>query len=117
MPFDISDPGACAVMFIGRRSLGGLHILVNNAAAGWARCGWILYPDRAIEDTTWRRGSISSPSLSGAFFLAKAASDLPQAALGRIVQRDTQLFTMLNRAFRLTGAKAGLRHGRGLAGG
>jgi NAD(P)-dependent dehydrogenase (short-subunit alcohol dehydrogenase family) len=113
MPFDISDPGACAVNV--QRAVdhfGGLHILVNNAAAGMS----LVRPDHftrtvQIEDidvATWQH--FIAVNLSGAFFLAKAAVPMfRKQRFGRIINVTTSLFTMLNPGFSPYGpAKAGL---------
>jgi NAD(P)-dependent dehydrogenase (short-subunit alcohol dehydrogenase family) len=113
MPFDISDAGAC-VESVQRAvdHFGGLHILVNNAAAGMS----LVRPDHftrtvQIEDidvATWQH--FIAVNLSGAFFLAKAAVPIfRKQHWGRIINVTTSLFTMLNPGFSPYGpAKAGL---------
>ena len=113
LPFDISDPGACAVNV--QRVVdhhGALHILVNNAAAGMS----MVRPDHfthtvQIEDIdvkTWQH--FIAVNLSGAFFLAKAAAPIfRKQRWGRIINVTTSFFTMLNPGFSPYGpAKAGL---------
>jgi NAD(P)-dependent dehydrogenase (short-subunit alcohol dehydrogenase family) len=110
---DISDPAACAVSvqrIAGQ--LGGLHILVNNAAVGMSE----VRPDHFtrpvqiedIEVRTWQR--FIAVNLSGAFFMAKAAvPHFRKQGWGRIVNTTTSFFTMLNPGFSPYGpAKAGL---------
>ena len=113
MPFDISDHGACLENV--QRAVdhfGGLHILVNNAAAGMS----LVRPDHftrtvQIEDidvATWQH--VIAVNLSGAFFLAKAAVPIfRKQRWGRIINVTTSFFTMLNPGFSPYGpAKAGL---------
>jgi len=113
MPFDISDHGACLENV--QRAVdhfGGLHILVNNAAAGMS----LVRPDHftrtvQIEDidvATWQH--IIAVNLSGAFFLAKASVPIfRKQRWGRIINVTTSFFTMLNPGFSPYGpAKAGL---------
>ncbi len=113
MPFDISEPAACAAQ-VERivRHFGGLHVLINNAACGMS----MVRPDHftrtvQIEDIdveTWQR--FIAVNLSGAFFLAKAAMPIfRKQHWGRIINVTTSLFTMLNPGFSPYGpAKAGL---------
>lgn len=113
MPFDISDPGACAVN-VQRAAdhFGGLHILVNNAAAGMGQVRLDHFTRTVqIEDidvATWQH--FIAVNLSGAFFLAKAAVPIfRKQRWGRIVNVTTSFFTMLNPGFSPYGpAKAGL---------
>ena len=98
MPFDISDHGACLENV--QRAVdhfGGLHILVNNAAAGMS----LVRPDHftrtvQIEDidvATWQH--IIAVNLSGAFFLAKASVPIfRKQRWGRIINVTTSFFTM-----------------------
>jgi NAD(P)-dependent dehydrogenase (short-subunit alcohol dehydrogenase family) len=111
--FCISDPAVCAanVQNVVDR-YGGLHILVNNAAAGMST----VRPDHftrtvQIEDIdvkTWQH--FIAVNLSGAFFLAKAAVPIfRKQRWGRIINVTTSFFTMLNPGFSPYGpAKAGL---------
>ena len=113
LAFDISDPAACAtnVQKVVDR-FGGLHILVNNAAAGMS----LVRPDHftrtvQIEDIdveTWQH--FIAVNLSGTFFLAKAAVPIfRKQRWGRIINVTTSFFTMLNPGFSPYGpAKAGL---------
>lgn len=113
LPLDISDPAACAagVQKVVDR-FGGLHILINNAAAGMS----LVRPDHftrtvQIEDIdvkTWQH--FIAVNLSGAFFLAKAAVPIfRKQRFGRIINVTTSFFTMLNPGFSPYGpAKAGL---------
>jgi NAD(P)-dependent dehydrogenase (short-subunit alcohol dehydrogenase family) len=113
MTFDISDPVACA--FNVQRAVdrfSGLHILVNNAAAGMN----LVRPDHftrtvQIEDidvAMWQH--FIAVNLSGAFFLAKAAVPIfRKQRWGRIINVTTSFFTMLNPGFSPYGpSKAGL---------
>jgi NAD(P)-dependent dehydrogenase (short-subunit alcohol dehydrogenase family) len=113
LPFDISDPAACAANV--QRTIdhfGGLHVLVNNGAAGMS----LVRPDHftrtvQIEDidvATWQH--FIAVNLSGAFFLAKAAVPVfRKQRFGRIINVTTSFFTMINPGFSPYGpAKAGL---------
>jgi NAD(P)-dependent dehydrogenase (short-subunit alcohol dehydrogenase family) len=113
LPFDISDPAACAENV--ERTIdhfGGLHFLVNNGAAGMS----LVRPDHftrtvQIEDIdveTWQH--FIAVNLSGAFFLAKAAiPHFRKQRFGRIINVTTSFFTMINPGFSPYGpAKAGL---------
>jgi NAD(P)-dependent dehydrogenase (short-subunit alcohol dehydrogenase family) len=113
LPFDISDPAACAENV--QRTIdhfGGLHFLVNNGAAGMS----LVRPDHftrtvQIEDIdveTWQH--FIAVNLSGAFFLAKAAiPHFRKQRFGRIINVTTSFFTMINPGFSPYGpAKAGL---------
>ncbi len=113
LTFCITDPAACAtnVQKVADH-FGGLHVLVNNAAAGMS----MVRPDHftrtvQIEDIdvkTWQH--FIAVNLSGAFFLAKAAVPIfRKQRFGRIINVTTSLFTMLNPGFSPYGpAKAGL---------
>lgn len=110
---DVSDPQACvAAVEEARRRLGGLHVLVNNAGLGMS----LVRRDHMsrtvqIEDVsaeTWRR--VIEVNLSGAFYMAKAATPgLRAQGWGRVINVTTSFFTMLRAGFSPYGpAKAGL---------
>ena len=113
LPFDVSDPGACAVN-VQRTAdhFGGLHILVNNAAAGLALVAKDHFNRTVqieeIDVPTWQK--FIAVNLSGAFYLAKAAVPIfRKQHWGRMINVTTSLFTMLNPGFSPYGpAKAGL---------
>ena len=113
LPFDVSDPGACAVN-VQRTAdhFGGLHILVNNAAAGLALVAKDHFNRTVqieeIDVPTWQK--FIAVNLSGAFYLAKAAVPIfRKQRWGRIINVTTSFFTMLNPGFSPYGpAKAGL---------
>jgi NAD(P)-dependent dehydrogenase (short-subunit alcohol dehydrogenase family) len=111
--FSIADPAACAAhVQQAVDGLGGLHILINNAAAGMS----LVRPDHftrtvQIEDIdveVWQH--FIAVNLSGAFLLAKAAVPIfRKQRFGRIINVTTSYFTMLNPGFSPYGpAKAGL---------
>lgn len=113
LPFDISDPAACAGNIAGTvEHFGRLDILINNAAAGMS----LVRPDHftrtvQIEDIdvkVWQH--FIAVNLSGAFFLAKAAVPIfRKQTWGRIINVTTSFFTMINPGFSPYGpAKSGL---------
>ena len=110
---DVSDPKACAAAVEeARRKLGGLHVLVNNAGLGMG----LVRQDHMtrtvqIEDIAaevW--GRVVAVNLSGAFYMAKAATPhLRAQKWGRVINVTTSFFTMLRGGFSPYGpAKAGL---------
>jgi NAD(P)-dependent dehydrogenase (short-subunit alcohol dehydrogenase family) len=110
---DVSDPQACAAAVEeARRRLGGLHVLVNNAGLGMN----LVRRDHMsrtvqIEDVTaetWSR--VIAVNLSGAFYMAKAATPAMRAqGWGRVINVTTSFFTMLRAGFSpYSPAKAGL---------
>lgn len=110
---DVSDPKACAAAVEeARRRLGGLHVLVNNAGLGMN----LVRRDHMsrtvqIEDVTaetW--GRVIAVNLSGAFYMAKAATPVMRAQRwGRVINVTTSFFTMLRAGFSpYSPAKAGL---------
>ncbi len=110
---DVSDPQACvAAVDEARNRLGGLHILVNNAGLGMN----LVRRDHMsrtvqIEDVTaetW--GRVVAVNLSGAFYMAKAATPGFRAQRwGRVINVTTSFFTMLRAGFSpYSPAKAGL---------
>ena len=110
---DVSDPRACAAAVEEARGLlGGLHVLVNNAGLGMNlvrrdhMSRTVQIEDVAAE--TWRR--VVEVNLSGAFYMAKAATPGFRAqGWGRVINVTTSFFTMLRAGFSpYSPAKAGL---------
>ena len=102
-PIDISDYAACE-RAVARTiaELGGLHILVNNAALGLG----IIRPDcmtnlvgiREITPAVWQR--FVAVNFSGAWNMTRACIDhLLAQRWGRIIDVTTSFFTMLRGRF------------------
>ncbi len=110
---DVSDADACR-MAVERvtEKLGGIHILINNAAVGMG----IIRPDhltqlvriQEITPALWQR--FVNTNLSGAWYMTRfAAPYLLAQGWGRIIDISTSFFTMLRGRFHPYGpAKAGL---------
>ncbi|HTT41185.1 MAG TPA: SDR family oxidoreductase [Burkholderiales bacterium] len=112
-PMDISDYAACADA-VGStiRTLGGLHILINNGALGMGaiRADHMVKTVgiREITPQMWQR--FAAVNFSGAWNMTRAAIDhLLAQRWGRIVNITTSFFTMLRGGFHPYGpCKAGL---------
>ena len=110
---DIASYGECeAAVAHARKTLGGLHVLVNNGALGMG----IIRKDHMtnlveiheISPETWDR--FVTVNLSGAWYMTRAAIDglLAQGG-GRIINVTTSFFTMLRGKFHpYSPPKAGL---------
>ena len=110
---DIASYGECdAAVAQTRARLGGLHILVNNGAAGMGVIRMDHMTDlveiHEINPETWER--FVTVNLSGAWYLTRASIDgLLGQGWGRIVNVTTSFFTMLRGRFHPYGPpKAGL---------
>lgn len=110
---DVADYGACTKAVRSTiEGLGGLHILINNAALGLG----IIREDhfsrmvsiQEIEPEVWQR--FVAVNFSGAWNMTRAAIDhLIEQQWGRIINVTTSFFTMLRGRFHPYGpSKAGL---------
>jgi NAD(P)-dependent dehydrogenase (short-subunit alcohol dehydrogenase family) len=110
---DISDYAGCErAVATTIRSLGGLHILVNNGALGMgairADCMRRPVDIREIKPEMWQR--FVAVNLSGAWNMTRASiQHLLDQRWGRIIDVTTSFFTMLRGGFQPYGpCKAGL---------
>jgi NAD(P)-dependent dehydrogenase (short-subunit alcohol dehydrogenase family) len=110
---DIADYAACErTVATTIRSLGGLHILINNGALGMSaiRADHMqrLVDIREITPAMWQR--FVAVNLSGAWNMTRASiQHLLDQRWGRIIDITTSFFTMLRGAFHPYGpCKAGL---------
>ena len=110
---DIADPDACeAAVEAVVSSLGGVHILVNNAALGMGviRADHMtrLVGIEEIEPRVWQR--FAAVDFSGAWLMTRAViGHLRAQRWGRIINVTTSFFTMLRGGFHPYGpCKAGL---------
>ncbi len=110
---DVSDARACEKLVEDTvTQLGGVHVLVNNAAVGMGavRADHMPKPVRISEVTpdTWRR--LIEVNLSGAFYMTRAAvPHLSEQGWGRVINNTTSFYTMLRPGFYPYGTtKAGL---------
>lgn len=110
---DIGDPDACeAAVEAAVSALGGVHILINNAALGMGviRTDHMtrLVSIEEIEPRVWQR--FAAVNFSGAWFMTRAViGHLLAQRWGRIVNITTSFFTMLRGGFHPYGpCKAGL---------
>lgn len=110
---DISDYASCeAAVAATLERLGGLHVLVNNAALGMGairddHMTRLVSIDEITPDT-WRR--FVETNLSGAWYMTRASiARLLAQRWGRIINVTTSFFTMLRGRFHPYGpCKAGL---------
>jgi len=110
---DISDYPACeAAIAETTRKLGGLHILINNAAIGMGaiRADHMVRPVgiREIAPEMWQR--FVAVNLTGAWNMTRAAiGHLLGQRWGRVINVTTSFFTMLRAGFQpYSACKAGL---------
>lgn len=110
---DIADYGACErVMAATIAQLGGLHILINNAALGMgvirADAMKNLIDIKEITPEMWAR--FVGVNMTGAWHMTRACIDhLRAQRWGRIISITTSFFTMLRGGFQPYGpTKAGL---------
>jgi NAD(P)-dependent dehydrogenase (short-subunit alcohol dehydrogenase family) len=110
---DISDYASCErAVATTIRSLGGLHILINNGALGMgvirADCMRRPVDIREITPQMWQR--FVAVNLSGAWNMTRASiQHLLDQRWGRIIDVTTSFFTMLRGGFQPYGpCKAGL---------
>ena len=110
---DISDPAACeAAVARTVEELGGLHVLINNAALGMGiiRMDHMtnLVKIHEIEPAVWRQ--FMDVNLCGPWYMTRfAAPHMLGQGWGRIISITTSFFTMLRGGFHPYGpAKAGV---------
>ncbi len=110
---DVSDPEACeATVARVVETLGGVHILVNNAAVGMGlvRADHFtrLVDIQEITPALWQR--FVNTNFCGAWYMTRfAAPHLLAQGWGRIIDVSTSFFTMLRGGFHPYGpVKAGL---------